>query len=38
MKQKYIKILCEGASEERFVKSVLAPYLENNQVYVTPIV
>ena len=38
MKAKYIKILCEGTSEEQFVKIVLAPYLENADIYVTPIV
>lgn len=36
----YIKtlILCEGHSEESFIKRILAPYLELNGIFVRPIV
>ena len=36
MQQLYI--LCEGQSEEAFVKQVLSPYLQGFQIYATPIV
>lgn len=36
MQQLYI--LCEGQSEEAFVKQVLSPYLQGYQIYATPIV
>jgi len=29
-------ILCEGETEERFVKEILAPYLLNSNIYATP--
>jgi len=29
-------ILCEGETEERFVKDVLAPYLENSNIFAIP--
>lgn len=32
-----VGISVEGATEERFVKMVLAPYLATKQIYVTPI-
>lgn len=38
MNYKYIKILCEGQSEESFIKRVLALYLEQKGIYVQPIV
>ena len=31
-------MLCEGPSEERFVKDILAPYLSEYQVYLIPII
>ena len=34
----YITILCEGLSEEAFVNHVLSPYLQDYNIYVTPIV
>lgn len=34
----FVYILCEGQSEEAFVKQVLSPYLQANQIYTTPIV
>ncbi len=33
-----INVLCEGISEERFVKDILAPYLEIKNIYMKPIV
>ena len=38
MGYRQVTILCEGQSEESFVKKVLASYLEKEGVYVTPIV
>lgn len=38
MEYKYLNILCEGPSEESFVKKVLAPYLEGFSVYTVPII
>lgn len=38
MKYRYLNILCEGESEESFVKKVLIPYLEPDGIYVTPII
>ena len=34
----FLYILCEGQSEESFVKQVLSPYLQSSQIYTTPIV
>lgn len=36
MKRGYI--LCEGQTEEAFVNEILAPYFENMQIYIQPIV
>lgn len=33
-----VVVLVEGRTEQLFVKEVLAPYLVNNQVYITPII
>jgi len=30
-------VLCEGPTEERFVKEVLAPHLHNSEIFATPI-
>lgn len=38
MEYQYIKILCEGQSEESFIKKILAPYLEKRGSYIQPIV
>lgn len=35
---KIIYIYCEGQTEESFITHVLAPYLMNVQIYVTPII
>ena len=32
-----VGVSVEGATEERFIKMVLAPYLATRQVYITPI-
>ena len=38
MEYQYIKILCEGQSEESFIKKILVPYLEPRGIYMQPIV
>jgi hypothetical protein len=38
MEYRYINILCEGQSEESFIKKILAPYLEMKGIYMKPIV
>lgn len=32
-----LHILCEGPTEERFVKEVLSPYLQQFNIYTKPI-
>lgn len=34
----WITILCEGQTEEKFVKELLAPYFHQKNIYITPIV
>ena len=31
-------VLCEGQTEDRFVKEILRPYLQNSDIFVTPII
>ena len=31
-------ILCEGQTEDRFIKEILWPYLQNSNIFVTPII
>jgi len=31
-------ILCEGQTEERFIKEILNPYLQNSNIYATPVI
>lgn len=38
MEYQYINILCEGQSEESFIKKILAPYIEPNGIYLKPVV
>jgi len=38
MEYRYINILCEGQSEESFIKKLLAPYFELHRIYMRPIV
>ena len=33
-----VNILCEGQSEEIFVKKTLSPYFSNYNIYITPII
>lgn len=38
MKYIILHVLCEGQTEERFVKEVLAPYLQQFNIYPKPII
>lgn len=38
MNYKYVTVLCEGSSEERFVKKVLGPYMQNDNIWLTPVI
>ena len=31
-------ILCEGQTEDRFIKEILSPYLQNSNIFATPII
>ena len=35
---KRVYIICEGQSEEAFVKHILSQHFENLQIYLTPII
>lgn len=37
MKYSILHILCEGQTEEKFVKDVLSPYLQQFNIYPKPI-
>lgn len=35
---RYVKVLVEGQSEENFIRTVLSPYLESYNTFITPII
>jgi len=35
---KRVYIVCEGQTEERFIKDILYPYLASDEIYVTPLI
>lgn len=38
MEYRYVIVLCEGQSEESFIKRVLSPYLIYHGIYVNPVI
>lgn len=38
MDYRYVTVLCEGPSEESFIKKVLGPYMQKRYVWLTPVI